>query len=74
MVSDEVIRDGLAALSVAAAELVEDHHDELVSRFPDDPEVQRERMHRLRRLGSDLLALAEAGRVLLDGRELPRPQ
>ena len=36
MASDELSRNGLAALSVAAAELLEDHHDELVTTMPDD--------------------------------------
>lgn len=65
MVSDEVIEDGLAALSVAAAELIEDHHDELVTILPRDLQARRARIQRLRKLGADLLALGEAGMVLL---------
>lgn len=66
MISDEVRRDGLAALSVAAAELIEDHHNELVTILPDDPKSQFRLMQRLRRLGTDLTALAEAGFVLVE--------
>lgn len=65
MVSDEVIEDGLAALSVAAAELIEDLHDELVMILPRDPQARRARLRRLRKLGAELLALGEAGLVLL---------
>lgn len=68
MVSDEVRKQGLAALSIAAAELIEDHHDELVTIIPADRTIQRERMQRLRSLGADLLALGEAGLVLLEDR------
>lgn len=65
MVSDEVVKDGLAALSVAAAELVEDHHEELVTILPASVEVGTARMERLQELGADLMALGEAGLVLL---------
>lgn len=66
MVSDEIRRDGLAALSIAAVELIEDHHSELVTGLSEDRTAQRERMQRLRRLGADLLALGEAGLVLIN--------
>lgn len=69
MVSDEVIEDGLAALSVAAAALLEDLHDELVTILPRDAHAKIARMQRLRNLGADLLALGEAGLVLVDHRE-----
>ena len=65
MSSDKNRRERVAALSVAAAELIEDHHDELVLKMPRDPEFQRARMRRLRRLGADLLVLGQAGLVLL---------
>jgi hypothetical protein len=65
MIGDEVMTSGLAALSVAAAELIEDHHDELVTTLPESPAAQRVRMERLRQLGADLQALAEGGLVLL---------
>lgn len=68
MISDEVRREGLAALSVAAAELIEDSHDRLVTTLPDDPEVQCHGMERLRRLGQEVVALGEAGLVLLESR------
>lgn len=72
MVGDEVIQNGLAALSAAAAELIEDHHDELVTMLPRDPQARLERMQRLRKLGADLLALGEAGLVFLaDGSDHP---
>lgn len=66
MASDEIKRDGLAALSLAAVERIEDHHDELVTSIPNDREAQRARMLRLLQLGSDLLALGKAGLVLLN--------
>ncbi len=63
MISDEVARNGLAALSVAAVMLVEDASEGLTTsatdatagmRFADD----------LAALGSDLAALAAAAAVL----------
>lgn len=66
MVSDQIKRDGLAALSFAAVELIEDHHDELVTTIPADPQAQRDRMRRLGHLGTALLALSKAALVLLD--------
>lgn len=68
MVSQAIRTEGLVALSIAAAELIEDHHDELVSMVPEDPGIQGERMQRLRRLGLDLRALGEAGLALLENR------
>lgn len=66
MVSDEIKRDGLTALTLAAVELIEGHHDELVTIIPNDQEAQRDRFLRLRQLGTDLLALGKAGLVLLN--------
>jgi hypothetical protein len=71
MASEDVRKEGLAALCVAAVELIEDRHDELASILPDDPQIERNRMRRLRRLGTDLKVLGEAGLVLLN--ELPQP-
>ena len=51
MVNHEVTRVGLAALNVAAAEPIEDHHEELAASFPDHPGDQLERMQRVGRLG-----------------------
>lgn len=68
MISDAVRKEALPALSLAAVELIEDRHDELVMTMPDDPEVQRQRMHLLRCLGADLMALGEAGLVLVQNR------
>lgn len=68
MVSEEVKREGWAALRLAAVELIEDHHDELVMTMPEYRGVQQESAERLRRLGADLLALGEAGLVLLEHR------
>lgn len=65
MIDDEVMTSGLAALSVAAAELIEDHHDELVTVLPDATAGRRALMERLGRLGADLQTLAAAGSVLL---------
>lgn len=66
MASEEIKRDGLAALSLAAVERIEDHHDELVTMISKDREAQRDRMLRLCQLGTDLLALGKAGLVLLN--------
>lgn len=61
----QIKRDGLAALSVPAVELIEDDHDELATTIPDDPQAQRDRMRRIGHLGTPLLALREAGLALL---------
>lgn len=66
MAGGKVRSEGLAALSVAAAELLGDHHDEFVTIVADDSVLQRERMLRLRKLGKDLVARGDAGLVLID--------
>jgi hypothetical protein len=66
MIGNEVHSEGLTALSVAAAELVEEHHHELATIMPVDAGTQLARMRRLRKLGMNLAALGEAGIVLVD--------
>ena len=65
MIGEEVRNEGLAALSVAAAELVEDHHREPATLMPDDVEAQIVRMRRLRDLGSALAPLGKTGIFLV---------
>lgn len=65
MIGEEVSTAGLSALFVAAAELIEDHHDELVSVLPQSAAERKMRVERLRQLGSNLQALADAGSVLI---------
>jgi hypothetical protein len=67
MIGEEIRNEGSAALSVAAAELIEDHHDELAAVMTDDVDAQLDRMRRLRKLGMDLAVLGEAGIVLVSG-------
>lgn len=67
----ETAEQGLAGLSVAAAELIEASHDVLVTALPDDELERAERFAALRRLGLDLVALAEAAGVLVRRQQHP---
>jgi hypothetical protein len=64
MIDREVVDKGLAALSVAAGELIEDHHDKLVSALPVGASERRQFFDELEQLGVALAALARAGSVL----------
>ena len=65
MIDEGVVTAGLSALFVAAAELIEDHHDELVMLLPQSASEKHLRVERLQKLGADLQALGMAGSVLL---------
>ena len=62
---DETVATALGAIGVAAAALVEDLHEELVSAVPQDEAARRERMQRLVQLGDQLSKLGEAGAALI---------
>ncbi len=62
---DEVRTNGLVALSVAAAALLESQYDELVTVLPENADQRRVLFERLRQLGLELVCLADAGLVLL---------
>ena len=62
---DETVANALSGISVAAAALVEDLHEELVSAVPQDEAARRERMQRLVKLGDQLSKLGEARQLLI---------
>jgi hypothetical protein len=64
MIDPEVVDKGLAALSVAAGELIEDHHAKLVSALPAGKAERQLIFDELDQLGAALAALARAGVVL----------
>ena len=68
MISDEVAREGLATLSIAAVMLIEDELDLLTTVQTDVPAGCRVAAS-LTALGSDLSALAAAAEVLVRRRE-----
>ena len=62
---DDTLAKALGAISVAAAALVEDLHEELVSAVPQDKAARRERIQRLVKLGDQLRMLGGAGQLLI---------
>ena len=64
MIDKNVLEKGLAALSVAAGELLEDNQDELVMALPKAKAQRQARFKRLAVLATDLRTLAEAAAVL----------
>jgi hypothetical protein len=69
MIDREVVDKGLAALSVAAGELIEDLHDKLVSTLPTGRSERRQHFEELDQLGAALSALASAGAALMSNSE-----
>lgn len=65
MADADLTATALDALEGVIGLMVEDAHDEAVSRSPDRPEERLERIRVLRQLGADLVALADALEVLL---------
>ncbi|RZJ83154.1 MAG: hypothetical protein EOO64_06640 [Massilia sp.] len=64
MIDREVVDKGLAALSVAAGELLEDNQGKLVSALPTGKAERRQLFDELEQLGVALATLARAGSVL----------
>lgn len=63
MIDEELAREGVGMLGTAAAMLIEDAHDVLVT-APADAEAVRLLAERLALLGGDLTALGAAAAVL----------
>lgn len=64
MIDEELARQGVGMLGTAAAMLLEDAHDLLVT-VPADADTARAIAERLTLLGADLSALAGAASVLV---------
>ena len=65
MVDREVAAQGLAALSVAIGELIEDPQVEAVSTLPASHLGQIKLFEQLKQTGRDVVTLAEAAEVLI---------
>jgi hypothetical protein len=65
MVDREVAEAGIAALIVAAGELMEEAHEAAVSRMPAEPDLRIRLVSELGQTGRDIAALAEAAEVLI---------
>lgn len=65
MIDDEVVRAGLAALSVAVGEIMEAIVGDAVSALPSGHDDRLERFVALGQIGQDIQALAAAAQVLV---------
>ncbi len=65
----ETAHQDLAALSVAAAELIEDVHTDLVMTLPETAQSHAARVVQLKKLVEGLQRLLEAAQALVDQQE-----
>ncbi len=64
MIDEETARIGIAMLSVAAAELIEDVHGDLLNARHQSHIANQQQVSALRNLGDELSALGAAAEVL----------